>query len=285
MPTVLRPRRIVNSGIHKKRRNVGQIITLGLMGNPGNRKRKRKVNKAKKNSMAIITFNTKGKRKRNMATKKRRTNTKRRVTAHRRRTNSGSYKARRRRNTYASHRRRANSGTRKRRNYTRRRRNGVFSMITRRRRRRNAGVIGSATGGITQALSVVGGAILCNAISGYLPASLNSGPMSYIATAAIAMAQGAIASKVLKNPTLGKNLQLGGFVIVALRIVKDFMPSLGNPFAGMGILAPTSFYNPQVPIPNSMNQFQVPAAVMSALPAPQSNSMGRVMRSARVGRM
>lgn len=292
MATVLRRRRIVNPGIRtsarrRKKRNVGEIVTIGLAGlNPGRRKRKHRITRHRKsNSMAILTFGTKGKKRtKNMAKRRRRANTttKRRHT--RRRVNSG---VRRRRRVNTSHRRRTvrrttrrvNSGVRR---YSRRRRN---SGIMVRRRRRNSGYLSSATGGITQGLQIVGGAILCNMLSGYLPASLSGGFMGYAATAAVAMAQGAIASKVLKNPTLGKNLQLGGFVILALKIVKDLMPSLGNPFAGMGILAPTSFYNPQVPIPNSMTQFQVPSAVMSALPAPQSNSMGRVMRTARVGRM
>ena len=280
MATVLMARRVVNPGKIRRRTrrgNIGQIITLGL--NPGKRKRnfRHKVASRKRsNPMAILTFGKSHKRTRNTMAKRR--------TA-RRRINAGkTYRRRRRTAVRVTHRRRTNPARRR---YTHRRRNGVFSMLKRRthRRRRNPGMLGSAGGGVSTALQIVGGALVTNTAMGMIPASLSSGVLGYLSTAAVAILQGMAIGKVFKSPQLGKNFQTGGFVILALKIVKDFFPSIGNPFGGMGLLAPSSFYNPQVPMPNSMVQFQLPAAISGAIPAPVASAgMGRMMRSARQGR-
>ena len=147
------------------------------------------------------------------------------------------------------------------------------------RRHRNAGVLSSGFG---QAFGIIGGGVVTSLITSRLPAGLNAGFAGYLSTAVVALVQGTLAGKVLKNQALGKSMTIGGFVYLGLRLVQDFVPNLQLPFR-IGAIAPSSFYTPQVPMPNSMVAFQTPAAVTAAMPMPMAGTggMGRVGRIGR----
>jgi len=145
------------------------------------------------------------------------------------------------------------------------------------------------SGAFGQALGIIGGAFVTKLGTGFLPNGLNTGIPGYIATALIAMLQGKMVGKLLKNPKLGRDMQIGGYVYLALRIASDYMPSLSLPFGlnGMGIVGPSSFYTPQVPISGSMGQFVLPSAVRGAIPmaAATAGGMRGLGTTRRVGRM
>lgn len=168
--------------------------------------------------------------------------------------------------------------------YTRRRNTGMSASrrhASKRytRRHRNAGVLSSGFG---QAFGIIGGGVVTSLITSRLPAGLNAGFAGYLSTAVVALVQGTLAGKVLKNQALGKSMTIGGFVYLGLRLVQDFVPNLQLPFR-IGAIAPSSFYTPQVPMPNSMVAFQTPAAVTAAMPMPMAGTggMGRVGRIGR----
>jgi hypothetical protein len=173
--------------------------------------------------------------------------------------------------------------------YTRRRNTGVAMASRSYRRRRNSGVkrynrrrnSGVLSSGFGQAFGIIGGGVVTSLITSRLPAGLNSGFAGYLSTAVVALVQGTLAGKVLKNQQLGKSMTIGGFVFLGLRLVQDFVPGLQLPFR-IGAIAPSSFYTPQVPMPNSMVSFQTPAAVAAAMPmAGAPGGMGRVGRIGR----
>lgn len=147
------------------------------------------------------------------------------------------------------------------------------------RRHRNAGVLSTGFG---QAFGIIGGGVVTSLITSRLPAGLNAGFAGYLSTAVVALVQGTLVGKVLKNQALGKSMTIGGFVYLGLRLVQDFVPNLQLPFR-IGAIAPSSFYTPQVPVPNSMIAFQTPAAVTAAMPMPMAGTggMGRVGRIGR----
>lgn len=213
----------------------------------------------------------------NPGTPKRRSNktmAKRRKTRRRRNTTT----TRRRRNyAYASHRRKANP-TRRRRTYTRRRRATG-------RRRRNPGQIGSM---VQSAFAVIGGASATQIIMGLLPPGLRNGFMGYFSTAGVAIGQGMVGKRVF-GAKIGNEMTLGGVAVLAIRLVNDFLPQIPLPISlsgGVGRLAPSSFYVPQVPISNSLTQFRLPPAVRRAIPAPAVNGgIGAIGMGRRMGRM
>lgn len=156
---------------------------------------------------------------------------------------------------------------------TRRRRNGYSS------RRRNPGQL---TGGFNAAFGVIGGAVITNMVTSRLPAGWNTGFMGYAATAVVAVAQGSLAGKVFKNAQLGKNMTIGGLAVLVMKLLGDFMPGFSSPF-GMGVIAPSSFYLPQVNQNNSMTSFVTPAAVAGVINTNAASGMAGIGR--RGGRM
>lgn len=225
--------------------------------------KRQKANQARTGNPAqIITLTNPGTKRKTYTMAKRKTYRRRRAVAaaprRRRRRNSGLMTSASQRGRAAASRRR-NTGRR----------------VT--GRRRNSGLAGGISGGLQAAIGIIGGGLATSIISSRLPAGFNTGIAGYVATAAIAMVQGAVATKVFKNPNLGRSMTIGGFTYLALRLLQDFVPNLSLPFR-IGAIAPSSFYTPQVPIGNSMINFQAPNAVMAAMPMPLAGRMGRVGR-------
>lgn len=249
---VTRRKRIHRTATRRRRNvNVGEIITikpLERISNSGTTKRRKK---------GKIT-------KSNMARRKRRSSS---GTHRRRRANPGAPR-RRRRVAVAGpvhHRRRV----RRRRSNPTMVRTVYRNRGTRRRsvrRHRNPGMV---SGDFGRAISIVGGAIVTKFVTDMLPASINSGIPGYIATAVVAVLQGKAIGKILKNPVLGKDMTTGGFVYLSLRVAQDFLPSFNLPFGlkGMGLVGPSSFYVPQVPINGNMGTYMLPPAVSGAIAA------------------
>lgn len=209
-------------------------------------------------------------RKRVLAGKKAaRTRARRRYGAKHRRSNPGVSHHRRR-----TYRRRSAApvATRRRR---RTRRYGNPGITRRRHYRRNPGMLSGGSGIFTQALGVIGGALVTkfgtDAVTSMSP-TLATGIPSYIVTAIVATLQGKAIGKILKNPKLGNDMTIGGYVYLALRLMQDFLPAIGNPFSlsgirGMGMIGPSSFYTPQVNTMNSMGNFVLPSMVGNAIAA------------------
>lgn len=236
--------------------NVGEIITIRPLLNSGTKTRKvKKVNS------------------KYMARRKRRTSTARRSNVGRRRT----YHRRRATAPVMHRRRRRNPGTIAKtviryRNRGTRRRSSV--------RRRNAGTSFSS-GGFGMAVNIIAGAMVTKFVTGMLPAGLNAGIPGYIASAIVATLQGKAIGKLLKNPIMGNQFAVGGYVYTALKIAQDMLPSsFGLPFGLSGVIGPSSTYLPQVPQYGSMANFQLPAAI------PMMNGGGamRGLGARRMGR-
>lgn len=169
----------------------------------------------------------------------------------------------------------------------------VYRYRTRKRstgrgKRRNTGVL---TGRAGQVFGIIGGAtvtgLLCNTV---VPLQFRMGFVGYFSTAAVAMLQGAAVGKFGRNAQLGKNMTVGGFVYLALKVMGDLLPGVSGSIPiglrGLGVLAPGSRGNPILPTsyaPNSMMRVIGPSY---ASPAPASNGMGLAqLRAARGGRM
>lgn len=220
--------------------NPGEIITLtGLAGNPG-RLKTRKVG----NIMAK-------RRRKSVSGVRRRT---RRARAH-----NPKVVVR-----YRNRRRRANTGRKR-----------HYSRPVRRhsRRHRNPGFL---SGGVGMLVGIFGGAALTGAIAARIPGQLNSGIAGYLTTGVIAYAQGTLAGKLLKNPTLGKNMVTGGLIYLGLKVAGDLIPGLSLPFglSGLGAIGSSAFTYPQIPAPNSM--------VYAAPVVAASRGMGRIARGGRM---
>lgn len=174
--------------------------------------------------------------------------------------------------TSKRHRRRANPGRRRR-----------FNVARRRHVRRNPGWL---TGTAGKVVGVLGGAAATKLVVDRLPASMQTGVIGYVSTAAVSALLGWGVGKFGKNVALGQNMALGGFTYLGLRILSDLVPSLAglSPFGLKGIV-PSSFYVPQVPKAGSMNQFLTPPAVSAALGGAQSMSGFRGMSGRRLARL
>jgi len=195
-------------------------------------------------------------RKKTVARKSRKT---RKVSIRRRRRVSNPFKARRvhQRKRYTRRRRLSNPVTyhRRRRVHNRRRRNPSRSSVL-----GGAGKIGAM---------FAGGAVT-HFVTNMLPASFTQGFLGYITTALVAVTQGKVVGSITKKPGLGNAMTLGGFFYLGLKVVGDFVPSVGAmlPFSlrGMGLIAPSSFYVPQVNRAGSMGTFIRPSAVPAYVP-------------------
>jgi hypothetical protein len=126
-------------------------------------------------------------------------------------------------------------------------------------------------------VGIFGGAALTGAIASRVPSQLSTGIAGYLTTGIIAYAQSMIASKVMKNPALGKNMLTGGLLYLGLKVASDLIPGLGLPFglSGLGAIAQSSFAYPQIPANNSM-------VYPSQTPVMPAKGMGRVVRMGRM---
>lgn len=160
--------------------------------------------------------------------------------------------------------------------YSRRRRNTgrVRSMRRRTHRRSNPGFL---SGGVGMLVGIFGGAALTGAIAARIPGQLSSGIAGYLTTGVVAYAQGTLAGKLLKNPTLGKNMVTGGLIYLGLKIAGDLIPGLSLPFglSGLGAIGSSNFSYPQIPANNTM-LYASPTPVMAA-----AKGMGRIARMGR----
>jgi len=153
----------------------------------------------------------------------------------------------------------------------------------RRHHRRNPGIL---TGTAGRVLGVAGGVAVTKFLCGFLPAQLGSGVLGYLSTAAVAVLQGKVVSKVSKNPALGNDMMIGGLAYLAAKVLNDFFPAFGayTGISGMGIIGSSSFYNPQVNINGNMGRFVVPAAVSGYVNAsmPVAKGVGSLRRTGRL---
>jgi hypothetical protein len=263
--------------------NVGEILTIRPLLHNGGHRRNRK-RRTLNNSMARKRRHNVSAKRRAAGLKAARTRKRRhnsgRVVNHRRR----SYRRRRTTVNAAPRRRHYRRNTGRRRSY---RRNPGGSMFQ---------------GGFGQAMGVIAGAILSKFVTGAVASfspTLASGFPLYIVMAITAVAQGKVVGKLLKNPKLGSDMTIGGWVALAIQLMNDFLPGL-SPFSlsgmrGMGFIAPSNFYVPQVNRNGSMGSFLLPNSVSSAIAAagmvPAAavgggmKGLGSGMNARRVGRL
>jgi hypothetical protein len=217
----------------------------------------------------------------------------------------------RRRNRVMNRRRRMNP---RRRTYNRRRRHNPSTIIRYRnrrhhrrmhnRRRRNPDFTSGTTGMV---VGVIGGAtvtqFVSNAVNSYFSSMTAGSPyMGLAITGIVAAAQGHLAGKLMKNDSFGKNMMVGGFVYFTLQAINTFVPQLSGALGlsgyrrGVGLMTPSSFYQPQVNLPGSMGSFVLPASIptMAASSGTSGfrgmrgiypNNAGSRMNFRRVGRM
>ena len=139
-------------------------------------------------------------------------------------------------------------------------------------------------------LGVIGGATLTQLAMGFVPSSLNSGFLGYVSTGVVAMLQGKLVGKVFKNGQLGTDFTTGGLVYLAIKVINDFIPSLGGSLGlsgmgrrGMGLIAPGSFYLPQVNKMGSMGNYVLPSAIPTFAPqAATGTGVGNMRRGGRL---
>lgn len=253
--------RIGNSGTRRrrKRKNVGQIFSIGLAGlaggNPGTRKRRHH----KKRSLTSMA------RRRRSRAKNSGTRVRRRRATHR---------------VYHQRKRRSNPGV----SYRRRRRVGNRSYHRRRRNPGISGALGSSTGLLKNALGVIGGAVATRYATQLALGGKNTGAIGYLGNAIAALALGWIAKKYL-GPQVGTMVTLGGFTGLALRMLNDLTPigqyvnlSLSGAGkagdTGIGLITDTTFYVPTVFNNGSMTDAMVPNQVRQLIAAGSNNKGG-----------
>ena len=247
-----------------RKRNVSSILTVWPKSNPG--RKRRKSNRGKR----VVIIN-KGVAK--MATRRRRRVTAKRV-VRRRRQNYGT-KVGRSWSSYSARRtKKRNPGRR------RARRN---PGVRRHHRRRNPGML---TGTAGRVLGVIGGLAVTKLLTGFLPASINTGVIGYLSTGVLAVLQGKAVAKFAKSEALGNDMMVGGLAYLAAKVLNDFFPSIGTytGISGMGLIGGSSFYVPQVNQNGSMGSFVVPGAVTGAIPMamPKAAGMGSMRRTGRL---
>lgn len=293
----------------RRLRNVGEILTISLPGlNPGTRKRRKTkatMPKRRRRTYKRVANSSRRRTRRNYGTKTGRAwsqygNSRRLYRGH-------IASASEVREAKGTRKRRKNPGTKRRRNYTmarrrrytRRRRTVMSNPMRRRRRynpsrrrrvvhhrrhrRSNPGFM-SGGGTVMKIAGVIGGAALTKIISDRIPVS---GFMSYVTTGIVATLQGKLVGKITKNAALGNNMMTGGFLYLALKVLGDYVPSLRLPFGlnGMGMLGPSSFYTPQVPMNGSMGSFQLPPIVARAIASVPVQTGMHGLAQRRTGRM
>ena len=271
----------------RRRRNVGTILTVypAMAGlNPGRKRKRSRVSRVsnrrrrvsnRRRRVVTVTKIRKRVTNKGMARRKRRT----RVSNRRRRRNPF-YSRRVKRGVYQYTARRRNPGRRRRRH-----------VMHHRRRHNNPGV---SSGLLGKALGIIGGATATKILMGFVPSALSQGFVGYFTTALVAYAGGRTIGKVAKSRELGNNLVIGGFVYLAIKVLNDYFPSIGGNLGlsggrGMGLIAPSNFYVPQVNVPGSMGSFVPPPAVAAAMALPMAPPAAAGMRglgtTRRIGRV
>lgn len=220
----------------------------------------------RKNIGEILTVHVNPGRRKGMARRRRKNRA--RVVHHRRRRRAVSHRRRRRNPVYAvAPRRRRRRMSNRRRSYHRRRNPGMLSGVS-------SGIVGKAVG-------VGGGYVLTRIIASQLPAQFTTGVLGYLGIGVAAFAQGKLVGKIAKNPSIGNEMVVGGLVFLLGKIMSDYFPSFST---GLGLIAPSSFYTPQVPLPGMMGNFVVPSAIPTMAPSGMHGLGGR-MAQRRGGRL
>ena len=143
-------------------------------------------------------------------------------------------------------------------------------------------------GTANKVLSIIGGATVTKLISDLLPAGLQTGVLGYLTIGAVAIGQGQIAGRMIfRSPSIGENMTAGGFVYLTIKILNDFIPSLGGTLGlrGMGLIAPTQgFAVPLVNQMGSMGTFIRPGFVPAPY-VPPHTGLGALQSIRRGGRI
>ena len=206
-----------------------------------------------------------------MAKRRKQNSSHRRVVIHRRRRRSAGTRLGRSWSNFTK-RRRKNPGIQHRRRHNVMRRRHSY--------RRNPGFL-SGTGG--RVMGVIGGIAVTKLLTGFLPTSLSSGILGYLATGVVAWLQGKGVGKVFKNDSLGQDFMVGGLAYLVAKALNDFMPSgYTTGISGMGLIGGNSFYTPQVNQSGNMGAFVLPSAITGAMAVPTSAGMGRARRQGRM---
>lgn len=285
---------------YKRRKNVGTILSVIPNGRRSRRVRVRRrvrrgggytragyysvpAKRRKRNRTTIKLYNKRKRRvNKGMATRRRKRTTNRSHSTYRRRRRARAVnpvRRRRRRTRNVRYVKRMSRGVYKYSNPRRRRR----SRVSNRRsyhRRRNPGLL---SGGAGKIVGIIGGAAVTALLSKFIPGSLNNGFMGYVSKGIVAVLQGKLVGKMSGSRALGQDFMYGGLAYVALGVLSDMfglnLPGFG--LRGMGLIAPSNFYVPQVNAPGSMGSFIRPSAVPSAY-VPPAGGMGNVRRGGRV---
>lgn len=284
---VRKKRRLVNPGRRRRRKKMTakQIRFFGTKAQRAGLKRRRSNTGRRRKRNAPRPWKALYRKRYPSAKKRRRHNPRRR-----RRTNVGSImvatipglnpgRKRRKKNSMAAHRRRRRKvNAHRRRHYRRhnpvrvhrRRHYTVRRRHHNRGRRRNPGLGGDAT----VVAGIISGAAVTRLLVGFVPATWNTGIPGYIVAGIAAVLQGQVVAKAFKKPAFGKYMTWGGLTYLGLKIINDFMPTLGAytgfGVSGLGLTARTDgFFNPQVYQFGSMGRVQLPNSVATMIQASQ----------------
>lgn len=239
----------------KRRKNVGEIVSISLAGLTGNPGKRRNTGMAKRRKRLSKSPSARAARRRYRATH--------RVSnpVHRRRTHTVARRRRRRTNTGVA-----------------RRRNPVYRVRRVGRRnsgRRNPGMMsGLTTGLLGKAVGLIGGMLGARYLTQLVLGGNNTGYVGYAGNVAASVILGMVAGKATKSKDLGNMVMIGGIASTILRVVSEktsygsfIQTSLSGAGkggdVGIGIITDSSFFNPQVAQPGSMTSFITPAATRS----------------------
>lgn len=246
----------------KRRSNPSSIVSVTLPSilgmNPGRKRRK-----VRRNSGGILSF-LKGTNNKPMAKRRKRASHRRNPIYRGKTTGAGRKYLKRTKGAYVY------TSNPRRRRYSRR------ANPSRRhysRRRRNPGILSGRTAqwGVKIA-GFFGGFGATHVAMGFVPSQFAGGYMGLFASALVATLQarflGPLASKVI-GANVTPSMQFGGYTYVGLQVLNTFFPGVAAQLGirGVGVLARSSFYTPQVPRPGSMTQFFAPATTMQAIAA------------------
>ena len=240
------------------RRNVGSIITVYPMRDAMHNAGRRRKNVARRRVHHRV-------RHHNVRHRRRRPNV-----VYRRRIRRGQY-------MYSS-----NAGRRRRRH-----------NVRHHRRRHNQGRLRRAAGGMfggtaTKVVSVIGGATVTKLVSDLLPATFQTGILGYVGVGVVAILQGQLLGRAFRSPSVRDNMTVGGLVYLTIKILNDFIPTLGGTLGlrGMGLISPTQgFAVPLVNQMGSMGMFVRPGFVPAPVPVSAGHTLGALTSIRRVGRV